>query len=335
MAERGAKLVALDLSGSAVLVTGGTGSLANALVPYLLARGVPSIRLYSRGEHAQNDMKRRFKAHLNRLRFIIGDVRDIDKLRRAMNGCKTVIHTAALKDIVTCAHNPDECKRTNIDGSDNVREASIQEGVRYVVGISSDKVGEAQTVYGASKGFMEQEFTVASNTCGGRTLFSCTRNGNVIGSRGSILPLLKEQRKNGEVTLTDDRMTRFWLPIAWAAESVLFALDNMRGGEVFIRKAPSARMMDLIEAVAPGCVIKRIGIREQEKLHEVLVTNDESPRTRDAGDYYVIEPSASNRAWGREPMDHWPIMAARRYDSVSNDWKVTRQQFIADAEAAV
>lgn len=323
--------MALDLSGFAVLVTGGTGSLANALVPYLLARGVPSIRLYSRGEHAQEEMARRFKAHADRLRFLIGDVRDRVRLQRAMSGCGSVIHTAALKIIPTCSYNPDETEKTNIDGYRNVRDAAIEEGVERVVGISTDKSAEPQTIYGATKAAMEQGFILANNTCAGRTRFSCTRNGNVVGSRGSILPLLIEQRKAGEVTLTDDRMTRFWLPIAWAAECVMFALDQMRGGEVFVRKAPTARMVDLLGAVAPGCRVKLIGIREQEKLHEVLVTNDESPRTRDTGDYYVIEPSVSCRWWGREPMGQWPLMTEKRYDSVSNDWKVTREEFVADA----
>lgn len=272
-----------------VLITGGTGSFGRAFTKYLLADPeCKRIVVYSRGEHAQEEMA----AEINdeRVRFFIGDVRDRKRLEIAMNGIETVVHAAALKVVPIAEYNPTECIATNIGGAENVVLASISAGVRRVIGLSTDKAVNPINLYGASKLAAEKILIAANNLAGGKCLFSVVRYGNVVGSRGSVLPLFMKMKAEGTISLpiTDVRMTRFWITMDQAIDLVRLAYDTMRGREVFIPQIPSVRIVDL--AVAMGLPYHAVGIRPGEKLHEVLVTEDEARHTFDCTDYYIVVP---------------------------------------------
>lgn len=288
----------MGLEGKVILITGGTGSFGQKFTEILLKEHKPkSVRIFSRGEFLQQEMRQRFHDD-PRLRFFIGDVRDRERVFRAMYGVDILVHAAALKQVPTCEYNPIEAVKTNIDGTINIIDAAIDSGIEKAIAISSDKAVHPVNLYGATKMVMERLFVQANVYTGDRqTHFSCTRYGNVIGSRGSVVPLFLEQKNQGTLTITDERMTRFWLTISQGANFVIECLDHMRGGEVFVPKIPSTRITDLADALAPET--KRIitGIRPGEKLHEVLLTEDEARHAEEFENYFIIEPEHS--FWNR------------------------------------
>lgn len=280
------------------LITGGTGSLGRALVRKLVAN--PSVRrivVFSRDELKQYEFRQEVGRD-PRVRFFIGDIRDEKRLSRAMHGVEFVIHTAALKQVDAAEYNPYEFIQTNIIGSQNVIEAAINSGVKKVIALSTDKASSPINLYGATKLAADKLFQSAnhySKSYG--TAFSVVRYGNVLGSRGSIVPLFRSLSAKGEsLPVTDFRMTRFWITLDQAVDFVLNSLENMEGGELFVPKIPSVRITDLIEAIAPGSKTHEIGIRPGEKLHEEMISEDDSRRTIEQPDRFVIIPTIAN--WG-------------------------------------
>jgi UDP-N-acetylglucosamine 4,6-dehydratase len=276
-----------------ILVTGGTGSFGKHFCKIVLQKYHPwVIRIYSRGELKQHEMRQRFGE--DRFRYFIGDVRDADRLKRAMEGVDIVIHAAALKQVPACEYNPLEAVKTNIHGAQSVIDAAIDVGVKKVVALSTDKAVNPVNLYGATKLCAEKIFIQGNAYSGPRgTRFSCVRYGNVIGSRGSVIPLFKEQRKSGTITITDTRMTRFWLTLDQAVDLVIKALLHMQGGEVFVPRIPSMRISELAKVIASDCEIDVIGMRPGEKLHEVLITEEEGRHTVVYKGMYVILPNYS------------------------------------------
>jgi UDP-N-acetylglucosamine 4,6-dehydratase len=308
------------ISGKTVLVTGGTGSFGQHFTSVLLERHDPlAIRIYSRDELKQYEMQRRFDDP--RLRFLLGDVRDVDRLRRAVQGVDVVVHAAALKQVPACEYNPFEAVKTNTLGTQNVAEACIDAGVGRAIALSTDKAVSPANLYGATKACAERLF-VQSNVYVGRgpTRLACVRYGNVVGSRGSVVPLFREQAREGGLTITDNRMTRFWITLDQAVAFVIRSLERMRGGEIFVPKIPSMRVVDLAEAIAPGVPIGVTGIRPGEKLHEALLATEEARHTIDGGDCYVVEPE--HPLWvERGPGEGVPVSDGFTYTSDENpDW---------------
>lgn len=277
---------------SSILVTGGTGSFGKKFVEIILRDYHPKrLIIFSRDELKQHEMRMNGFDHPS-LRYFIGDVRDIGRLYRAFKGVDIIIHAAALKQIPTCEYNPFEAIMTNILGAKDVIDAAIDQGVKKVIAISTDKAVNPLNLYGATKLCMEKLFVQGNSYSGtGGPKFSCVRYGNVVGSRGSVIPLFKEQRKTGKITITDKRMTRFWITLEEGVRFVIHCVEQMQGGEVFVPKIPSMRIMDLAEAVAPGCEIEFIGIRPGEKLQEVLISKDESRYVIDLEDMFIIQPA--------------------------------------------
>lgn len=272
-----------------VLITGGTGSFGKNFAKYLLANySLKKLIIFSRDELKQFAMRREMSDP--RLRFFIGDVRDLPRLQRAFNGVDIVVHAAALKQVPTLEYNPFEAVKTNILGSQNVIEAAIDEEVEKVLLISTDKAVQPINLYGSTKLCAEKLFISGNSYSPLKTKFSCVRYGNVLGSRGSIVEHLLQNQNNGKVLITDERMTRFWISLEQAFKLVIFALENMEGGEIFVPKIPSMKLADLFEALAPGIQREIIGIRPGEKLHEVLLTEEEARHTVSLEDYYVILP---------------------------------------------
>ncbi|MCX8175506.1 MAG: UDP-N-acetylglucosamine 4,6-dehydratase (inverting) [Candidatus Micrarchaeota archaeon] len=276
--------------GKVVLITGGTGSFGQKMTEVLLSKHAPSaIRIYSRGELKQVEMERRFKS--DKLRFFIGDVRDKRRLARALNGVDIVIHAAALKHVPVAEYNPAEAVKTNILGAMNLVDAAIDNGVEKVIALSTDKAVAPVNLYGATKAVMEK-LIIQGNVYSGwkETRFSCVRYGNVVGSSGSVVPLFLKQREEGLITITDERMTRFWITLGQGVQFVINSLSLMKGGEIFVPKIPSMRVVDLADVIAPGVKRKIIGIRPGEKLHEVLLTSDEARHAKEFDGSFIIEP---------------------------------------------
>jgi UDP-N-acetylglucosamine 4,6-dehydratase len=294
----------LNWSESTVLVTGGTGSFGKKFCEVLLREHNPKkVIVFSRDELKQHEMRQQFQQWDKTLRYFIGDVRDQARLERALHGVDIVVHAAALKQVPACEYNPIEAIKTNIEGGKNVIEAAIDQGVKRVLALSTDKAVNPVNLYGATKLCAEKLFVQANAYSGsGRTCFSCVRYGNVVGSRGSVIPLFREQRKTGRITITDSRMTRFWLTLDQGVRFVISCIEKMHGGEVFIPKIPSMNIMDLAKAIAPDCEIDTIGIRPGEKLHEALIGEDESRSALELDDLYVIEPLHS--WWGQDNWKH-------------------------------
>ncbi len=286
----------MPISGKVILVTGGTGSFGQKFTEIALKEYNPrSIRIFSRGEYLQDLMRQRFNEP-EKLSFLIGDVRDRDRLYRAMNGVNIVVHAAALKQVPACEYNPIEAIKTNIEGAINVIDAAIDNGVEKAIAISTDKAVHPANLYGSTKLVMERLFIQANVYAQVRpSAFSCVRYGNVVGSRGSVVPLFLKQRETGRITITDERMTRFWITLEQGVRFVIQCIERMQGGEVFIPKIPSMRITDLAEALAPGCTRDVIGIRPGEKIHEILLTEEESAHTLEFDDYFVIEPESLAR----------------------------------------
>jgi len=278
-----------------VLITGGSGSFGQAFTKRLLEDNLAKrIVIYSRGEHLQEDMARKFNGDA-RLRFFIGDVRDQSRLQMAMHGIDTVVHAAAMKIVPTAEYNPFECVLTNIHGAENVCRASLAAGVNRVVGLSTDKAVSPLNLYGATKLAAEKIFVAANNISAGRCTYSVCRYGNVVGSRGSVVPLFDRISRLGEeLPITDPRMTRFWMTMDQAVDLVLSSLGMMKGREIFIPKLPSMRVIDLATAMAPNLKHKIVGIRPGEKLHEILMTEEESYLALEAHDRYIVNPDVSN-----------------------------------------
>jgi UDP-N-acetylglucosamine 4,6-dehydratase len=285
-------------SGHSILITGGTGSLGKALVTRLLTKAnITKVIVYSRDELKQYEQRNSID-NQGKLRFFLGDVRDQDRLTRAMHGVDFVIHAAALKHVDAAEYNPYEFIQTNIMGSQNVIESAIKAGVRKVVALSTDKASSPVNLYGATKLAADKLFQSANHySMPYGTSFSVVRYGNVLGSRGSIVPHFKGLAAVGKsLPVTDFRMTRFWITLDQAVDFVLESLDDMEGGELFVPKIPSVKITDLIEAVAPGSNTHEIGIRPGEKLHEEMISEDDSRRTIEQANRFVLMPTIAN--WG-------------------------------------
>ncbi len=284
----------MDWTNKNVLITGGTGSFGKKFVEVVLKEHHPQrLIVYSRDELKQHEMRMSGFDQPN-LRYFIGDVRDLPRLRRAFNGVDIVVHAAALKQVPACEYNPMEAVKTNILGSSNVVEAALDAGVEKVLALSTDKAVNPVNLYGATK-LAAEKLMVQSNAYAGgtNTRYSCVRYGNVVGSRGSVIPLFLRQRETGEVTLTDDRMTRFWISLDQGVQFVVRCIESMHGGEVFVPKIPSMKMVDLARAIAPEAKIRIIGIRPGEKLHEVLISEDEARAAVELEDMFVVQPAAA------------------------------------------
>ena len=282
----------MDWTDKVVLVTGGTGSFGKKFAEILLREHAPrKLIVFSRDELKQHEMRIGGFDHPS-LRYFIGDVRDVGRLRRAMQGVDVVVHAAALKQVPACEYNPLEAIKTNVDGARNVIDAALDTGVTRILALSTDKAVSPVNLYGATKLCAEKLF-VQSNAYAGTAdvRFSCVRYGNVVGSRGSVIPLFQKQRETGTVTVTDARMTRFWLTLDQGVRFVIDSIGRMVGGEVFIPKIPSMKILDLAEAIAPGCAIQEIGIRPGEKVHETLISEDEARHTLDMGDVFLVQPA--------------------------------------------
>jgi len=316
----------MNWSEQSVLVTGGTGSFGKKFVEIVLRDFQPKrLVIFSRDELKQHEMKASGFNHPS-LRYFIGDVRDPDRLDRALAGVTVVVHAAALKQVPACEYNPFEAIQTNIMGGRNVIDASINQGVKRILALSTDKAVNPINLYGATKLCAEKMFVQANAYSGARdTRFSCARYGNVVGSRGSVIPMFLEQKRRGKLTITDPRMTRFWITLEQGVKFVIRCIEQMHGGEIFVPKIPSMRLTDLAQAVAPGCEIEYIGIRAGEKLHEALVSEDEARNTVETDEMYVIQPSHpwwQNGNW----MNARALPEGFRYASDTNTEWMTDQQ---------
>ncbi|MCR5869249.1 MAG: UDP-N-acetylglucosamine 4,6-dehydratase (inverting) [Aquincola tertiaricarbonis] len=283
------------LSNKSILITGGTGSFGRAFVNTVLARypDVKRLVIYSRDELKQYEMAQTFSTReYPALRYFIGDVRDADRLRRALEGIDVVVHAAALKQVPAAEYNPFECIKTNVLGAQNVIEASLDQGVRNVVALSTDKAAAPINLYGATKLCSDKLFVAANNIKGKRDMrFSVVRYGNVMGSRGSVIPFFLSQRATGRLPITDPQMTRFNISLQEGVDMVLWSIENALGGEVLVPKIPSYRITDLATAIAPDCEQTVVGLRPGEKIHEEMITTCDSLQTVDLGRYYAILPS--------------------------------------------
>ncbi|MEI2428176.1 UDP-N-acetylglucosamine 4,6-dehydratase (inverting) [Priestia megaterium] len=319
-----------NLSGKTILVTGGTGSFGKKFIKKALQQDVKKVIVFSRDELKQYEMAQEFTD--SRVRFFIGDVRDKDRLYRAFDGVDIVIHAAALKHVGACEYNPFEAVKTNIHGAQNIIEAAIDRGVQRVIALSTDKAASPVNLYGATKLASDKLFVAANSYAGDKdTRFSVVRYGNVVGSRGSVVPFFKKIKETGTVPITDERMTRFWITLDQGVQFVLDNLERMHGGEIFVPKIPSMKVVDLAEAIAPECSIKYVGIRPGEKLHEAMITEDDARRTLEFDTYYVIQPefpwwSDEEMSQGKELQDGF------KYVSDINDQWLTVEELRALVE---
>jgi UDP-N-acetylglucosamine 4,6-dehydratase/5-epimerase len=318
----------MNWSEQVVLVTGGTGSFGRKFVELMLHEYRPQkLIIFSRDELKQHDMRTSGFDHPS-LRYFIGDVRDVQRLERAFSGVTVVVHAAALKQVPACEYNPFEAIQTNIMGGRNVIDAAINRGVRRILALSTDKAVNPINLYGATKLCAEKMFIQANAYSGAQnTRFSCARYGNVLGSRGSVIPVFQEQRKRGKITITDSRMTRFWITIEQGVRFVVRCIEQMHGGEIFVPKIPSMKLAEMAEAIAPGCDVEAIGIRPGEKLHEVLLSEDEARHALEMNDMYVIQPA--HPWWQKE---NWqqarPLPEGFRYSSDNNSrWLTTEELY--------
>jgi len=318
-----------------ILITGGTGSFGKQFVRTLLQRYSPKkIIIYSRDELKQFEMAQKYNNSC--MRYFIGDVRDLERLKKAMNGVDYVVHAAALKHVPIAEYNPMECIKTNIMGAQNVIDASIAEGVRKVIALSTDKAASPINLYGASKLASDKLFVAANNLRGENDIaFSVVRYGNVLGSRGSVVPFFKKLLSEGakELPVTDERMTRFWITLQEGVDFVLKNFERMQGGEIFIPKIPSMKVIDMAKTLAPDLPIKIVGIRPGEKLHELMCPRDDSHLTLEFDDHFVIKPSIifstprdySVNALGEKGK---PVEIGFEYSSDKNDVWLTPEELL-------
>ncbi len=309
-------------AGKTVLITGGTGSFGRHCASVLLRDHRPAkVIVFSRDELKQYEMAQRVQDP--RVRFFLGDVRDRQRLARAFDGVDVVIHAAALKQVPAAEYNPIEAIRTNVDGAAHVIDASLDRGVARVLALSTDKAASPINLYGATKLCSDKLFVAANSYAGGKaTRFAVVRYGNVVGSRGSVLPLFLERRAGGVLPITDPRMTRFWITLEQGVRFVLRSIERMQGGELFVPKIPSIRVVDLARAVGPDCRLEVVGIRPGEKLHEVMIPEDDARLAVELEDHYVVQPAFPwwdagayrSRNGGR------PCPEGFRYASDTNTW---------------
>lgn len=307
----------MDLNGKTILITGGTGSLGKKLTRKILSRHSPKkIIILSRDELKQSEMQQAFTDDC--LRFFIGDVRDKERLYRAFDGVDYVVHAAALKQVPAAEYNPFEAIKTNILGAQNVIDVAVDLGVKKVVALSTDKAANPINLYGATKLCSDKLFIAGNSYAGSKpTRFSVVRYGNVVGSRGSVIPLFLKLKESGVLPVTDERMTRFWITLDQGAEFVLMSLNKMKGGEIFVPKIPSAGIMDVAKAVAPGCRTRVVGIRPGEKLHETLISEDDGRLTLEYDRHFVIQPQFP--WWGEERKNGGrPVAEGFTYSSGDN-----------------
>jgi len=282
------------LNGKSILITGGTGSFGHRYAKTLLERyDLKKLIIFSRDELKQYEMEMKFQQHRKKMRFFIGDVRDGERMKEAMRGIDIVIHAAALKQVPAAEYNPMECIKTNVHGAENVIQAALANNVGKVIALSTDKAANPINLYGATKLASDKLFVAANNMSGGRTKFSVVRYGNVVGSRGSVVPLFEKLISEGadHLPITHEEMTRFWITLQEGVDFVLKDMERMQGGEIFVPKIPSVRIVDLAKAMAPDLPMKIIGIRPGEKLHEIMCPADDSHLTIEFGDYFIISPS--------------------------------------------
>lgn len=320
-----------------ILITGGTGSFGKQYTKTLLERYQPKkIIIYSRDELKQFEMQQDFNAPC--MRYFIGDVRDKERLRQAMQGVDFVIHAAALKQVPAAEYNPTECIKTNIHGAENVIRAALENDVRKVIALSTDKAANPINLYGATKLASDKLFVAANNMAGGHpTRFSVVRYGNVVGSRGSVVPFFKKLISEGATSLpiTDPKMTRFWITLQQGVDFVLTNFARMSGGEIFVPKIPSVRITDLAKAMAPSLKQEIIGIRPGEKVHEIMCPSDDSHLTLEFDDHYVIRPSIvfndRNNEFKTNKIDEQgtPVAQGFEYNSGANDEFLTCEQIVA------
>lgn len=308
------------LDNKTILVTGGAGSFGQKFTEIALKKHKPkSIRIYDNSELAQVQMARKFNDP--RVRFLIGDIRDKDRLHRALNGVDIVVHAAALKHVPLCEFNPIEAIKTNIEGTINVIDEAINNSVQKVITISTDKAVSPNNLYGATKLVAEKLFIQGNNYSGERTtIFSCARYGNFLGSSGSVIPLFLKQKSKGELTVTDEKMTRFWITLEDGINFVIDAIDTMKGGEVFVPKISSMKIMDLAKVIAPKAKIKIIGVRSGERINETLLTPEEARHAKEFKKHFIIEPEFA--FWdNKNHKDGKPLIEGFNYSSDENkDW---------------
>ncbi|SDZ33561.1 UDP-N-acetylglucosamine 4,6-dehydratase [Evansella caseinilytica] len=309
----------MELTGKVILVTGGTGSFGKKFIEVVLRQDVKKVIVFSRDELKQYEMAQEYTNP--RIRFFIGDVRDKERLYRAFDGVDIVIHAAAMKQIGACEYNPFEAVKTNINGAQNIIEAAIDRGVKRVIALSTDKACSPINLYGATKLTSDKLFVAANSYVGDKeTKFSVVRYGNVVGSRGSVVPFFKKIRATGKIPITDERMTRFWISLEMGVRFVIDNLKRMQGGEVFVPKIPSMKVTELAAAIAPECEIEIVGIRPGEKLHEAMITEDDARQTLEYEDYYLIQPEFP---WWKKDYGNGgkPVPEGFRYTSDSNsEW---------------
>jgi UDP-N-acetylglucosamine 4,6-dehydratase/5-epimerase len=322
-----------ELAGKVVLITGGTGSFGNAFAAEVLANHEPAaLRIFSRDELKQHDLATRLGD--DRVRYLIGDVRDRERLERALRGVDVVVHAAALKQVPICEYNPFEAVQTNVLGAENVVSAAIANGVPKTMALSTDKAVNPVNLYGATKLCAEKIVTQGNVYTGDLSVrFSTVRYGNVLGSRGSVIPVFRKQAEEGELTITDEAMTRFWITLEQAVAFVIASLERMEGGEVFIPRVPSMRITDLADAIAPDARRRIVGIRPGEKVHELLLTADESRHAVAFDDYFGLYPSFP--FWRSYEYSHGQELPPNfSYSSRDNDWWLSVDQMRAMLAAA-
>ena len=319
----------MPFTNKVILVTGGTGSFGKKFTEITLQEHNPKvIRIFSRGELKQQLMREQFQDYHNdeKLRFFIGDVRDKNRLYRAMNGVDIVIHAAALKQVPTCEYNPIEAVKTNINGAANVIDAAIDNNVEKVMVLSTDKAVHPVNLYGATKLVAEKLFIQGNSYSGGlKTVFSCVRYGNVVGSRGSVIPVFQRQKEKGKITITDENMTRFWITQEQAVRFIIDCIDKMKGGEIFVPKIPSMKIIDLAEVIAPKCKREVIGIRPGEKINEILLTDEEAHHSKEFDNYFIVEPE--HHFWGEGNYKKGKLLPSNFiYSSGNNDRWLTKAE---------
>jgi UDP-N-acetylglucosamine 4,6-dehydratase/5-epimerase len=315
------------LKNKSVLITGGTGSFGKAFVSRLLKEDqISKLVIFSRDELKQFEMAETIKS--SKVRFFLGDVRDYQRLLQATDGIDVIVHAAAMKQIPAAEYNPMEAIKTNILGAENIVNAAIRNGVQRVLALSTDKAANPANLYGATK-LCSDRLMVAGNTLAGKhlTRFACVRYGNVLGSRGSVIPFFLEKAKSGSIPITDERMTRFWLTIEQGVQFVLDSLERMHGGEIFVPKIPSFKVTDVARVVCPGVPTHVIGIRPGEKLHEVMITEDDSYNTVESEDYYAVL-SPTLKASGIYDSKSTPVDEGFRFSSDNNKFWHTDETFL-------
>ncbi|WP_339179804.1 UDP-N-acetylglucosamine 4,6-dehydratase (inverting) [Oceanobacillus sp. FSL W7-1293] len=323
----------MQFENKTILITGGTGSFGKKFTKRILETNIKKVIIFSRDELKQYEMKQEFND--DRLRFFIGDVRDTNRLYRAFEGVDYVVHAAAMKHVDACEYNPFEAVKTNINGAQNIIEAAIDKKVERVIALSTDKAAAPINLYGATKLASDKLFVAGNSYVGDKkTRFAVVRYGNVVGSRGSVVPYFKKAKGTGRLPITDERMTRFWITLDQGVQFVLDGFNRMQGGEIFVPKIPSMKVTDLAKAIGPECELDFIGIRPGEKLHEVMITEDDTRHTLEYDDYYVIQPEFA--WWGNENREKGrALQNGFKYSSETNkDWLTVEelQELIFDKE---